>query len=839
MSTYADVALPLAVDKTFTYLIPPELESTAVEGVRAIVPFGRKYATGVIVGHPQSSPVPTLKPMLDILDSSPLLSTELLQLCRWVADYYMAPLGEVLKTALPQGFSPASKRQVHPLFSGSLDTENLPPQRRKLLELILERGPSSVQDLKRRTGIRNINAILTEMARSGYLELREVLPRPKQVSRTREFVLLAEVNDETLASTLRTLPPRTKKAHALLQTVSDLKAGGLDMISVTDLAKKAGASSAVLKAFMETGLLPSARRQVAFEQDLGNEEQTLSITLNQDQQKIVTDICSAMATGQHQAFLIHGVTGSGKTQVYIEAIRDCVGRGSSAIVLVPEISLTPQIVRRFNSHFPGIVSVVHSKMSQGERIDVWRQALEGKYRIVIGPRSALFAPVQNLGLVVVDEEHESSYKQYDSVPRYHARDAALVRAKLCNAVAILGSATPSMESYYNAKAGKYTLLELPVRVDNIPMPGVTVIDMREERRREYRARKEEAARHPGAKWKVFQQGAVSATLRDKISYRISRREGIIVLQNRRGFAPFVECVECGYCETCEHCSVTLTYHLAKKHLRCHYCGTVYAPHTLCPQCRGETLQLRGIGTQRVEEELGKLFPDAAIVRMDLDTTSRKGAHGRILQKFGDGEADILLGTQMVAKGLDFPRVTLVGVISADTQMLLPDFRSAERTFQLLTQVAGRAGRSTLSGEVLIQTHQPDHYTLQHVLDHDFKAFYQEEITAREELEYPPFSRLVLIEFKGKNEGLVQKEAERFKNVLALSDGMFTLLGPSPAVIPKINEQFRWHIIVKSRRSQDPAGSHLRSVLRKVFGEYDQKRNKSVRVIVDVDPVGLM
>jgi primosomal protein N' (replication factor Y) len=363
--------------------------------------------------------------------------------------------------------------------------------------------------------------------------------------------------------------------------------------------------------------------------------------------------------------------------------------------------------------------------------------------------------------------------------------------------------------------------------------------MTEERKRVYAAERDATPVEQRKKLRTFQQAAVSPLLKEKILERLERREGIILLQNRRGFAPFVECLECGYTEMCDNCSITLTYHLTKKHLRCHYCGATRLPHTQCPQCQGHQLQLRGVGTQRVEEELAEILPRARVLRMDLDTTTRKGAHDKILGKFADAEADILLGTQMVAKGLDFPRVTLVGVISADTQMLLPDFRASERTFQLLTQVAGRSGRSTLRGEVIIQTHQPKHYVLQHVVDHDFKAFYQEELESRRELGYPPFSRLVLIETKGQKESDVQKESERFVKLLRNADGACTVLGPSPAVIPRISNNYRWHIIVKSMKTYDPSGAHIRGALRRALAEFAKTQKRSVRLIIDVDPVGLM
>jgi primosomal protein N' (replication factor Y) len=408
-----------------------------------------------------------------------------------------------------------------------------------------------------------------------------------------------------------------------------------------------------------------------------------------------------------------------------------------------------------------------------------------------------------------------------------------------SAVVLLGSATPSIESYQNARNGKYGLLELPRRIDDVPMPEITIVDLVKERKREYAAAKEALPPEGRARLKEFQQSSLSALLQEKIRDRLEKREGIILLQNRRGFAPYVECPECGYSERCANCNVTLTYHLTQKHLRCHYCGVTREPYLLCPQCGGAQTKLQGIGTQRVEQELAALFPAARLLRMDLDTTTRKGAHDRILRTFGAREADILLGTQMVAKGLDFAHVTLVGVVSADTQMLLPDFRSAERTFQLLTQVAGRAGRKGLRGEVVIQTRQPDHYALAHVLDHNFPTFFDEELKHRQELLYPPFSRLVLVEAKGPDEGKVRKGAERFAALLKKEAGGTIVLGPAPAVISKIKTQYRWHIVVKNDKLRDPGGIAFRAVLHRVRGANAAAPASDVRLTVDVDPAGLL
>jgi primosomal protein N' (replication factor Y) len=452
--------------------------------------------------------------------------------------------------------------------------------------------------------------------------------------------------------------------------------------------------------------------------------------------------------------------------------------------------------------------------------------------------------LENIGLIVVDEEHDSSYKQFDAAPRYNARDVALVRASHINAVVVLGSATPSAESFANAIHKKYTLIELPNRVDTAQLPTIDIVDMTKERRRVYEELKIEIKKSAKPFPKRLPDSSISNLLQTQIASRLERKEGTILLQNRRGFSHVMECYDCGYVEKCDNCEVSLTFHTTKKHLRCHYCGFVKKPPTVCPKCGGIELRMHAFGTQQVQQELQELFPKAVILRMDRDTTSRKGSHDKILKQFGSGEADILLGTQMVAKGLDFPRVTLVGVISADTQMLLPDFRASEGTFQLLTQVAGRAGRSNLAGEVVIQTLQPDHYSLKHVITHNFVGFYQEELEYRRELDYPPFSRIVLLEFSGELENEVQHYAKKFADFLATHNQQkrFIIRGPADAAISKIKNVYRKHVVIKDLKSSDPSGSYLRSSLLKAKAQYETSlpaSNKKIKMIIDVDPQGMM
>jgi primosomal protein N' (replication factor Y) len=843
MGSFADVALPVAVDKTFTYRIPPELQQAAVPGVRVIVPFGRTHATGLIVGLPEESSIPGLKPVRDIVDADPILPPDLLHLCGWIAQYYYAPLGEVLKAAVPHGFSSPSTLVAElqsPVESTVLeDLKRRAPKRAHILRLLHDHGPMNPGELAKRSGLKSINATLHQMAKEHLLHLREVVRIQRGRVQKEQVLLLAEADDSSLASALFTMSPRKTKTRLLLTTVLSLKGEGTAEITTREFLKDTGFSSALLRKFIASGLLPYTNRDVSAV-DLESEmELPNPVTLNDSQQRALEAITHSLSRSEPTTHLLHGVTGSGKTQVYIEAIRQCLTFDRSAIILVPEISLTPQIVRRFRSHFGSRVQVVHSRMARGERQAVWRAALSGACSIVIGPRSAVFAPLTNLGLIVVDEEHESTYKQFDTSPRYHARDVAVMRGKLSGATVVLGSATPSIESYANARAGKYDLIEMPGRIHDVMMPSISVIDMTEERKRVYTLLKDALPKEERGRLKEFRQPVLSELLTEKIQDRLDREEGIILLQNRRGFAPFVSCPDCGYAEACEQCSVTLTYHRPKRELRCHYCGLVRPPHDVCPECNGHSIRFHGMGTQRVEEELNRVFPDARVVRMDLDTTSRKGSHERILQLFSARKADILLGTQMVAKGLDFPHVTLVGVVSADTQMLLPDFRSAERTFQLLTQVAGRSGRSTLPGEVVIQTHQPRHYTLRHVIQHDFRGFFQQELEFRRELAYPPYSRLVLVETKGINEENVRHTAERIGGLLKMANGTFTVLGPAPAVITRVRQQYRWHTIIKNSREADPTGGRLREAISRALATLEESHQRSVRIIIDADPVGLL
>ena len=617
---------------------------------------------------------------------------------------------------------------------------------------------------------------------------------------------------------LYTTAPKQAK---ILQTLLALEKPSL---SSSDLYQATGASKSSLDALVRKKLCTLEKREVV--RDYYNDlqvEAPKKVILNADQQKSLDAVKNSTESENFDTMLLHGVTGSGKTQVYIEAIHHIRSKGKTAIVMVPEIALTPQMVRRFRAHFGDKVAVFHSRMTPGERYDSWRKTWEGEHHIVIGPRSAIFAPLKNVGLIVVDEEHEPSYKQNDQVPRYNARDVAIVRAKIENAVVVLGSATPAVESFYNTHTKKFKLLTMPNRIDDVPMPTINIVDMRYE------------PKIIGRKDPII----FSRKLREKIDEKVSKGEQIILFLNRRGFATIFKCKDCGYLAKCENCDITLTYHLRGKLLKCHYCGYTQRAMETCPECSGQDVLLRGIGTQRVEEELHTLFPGITSLRMDTDTTKGRRAHDTVLTKFGSGKHSVLLGTQMVAKGLDFPNVTLVGVISADTELLFPDFRAAERTFQLLTQVAGRAGRKQKTGEVIIQTFSSDHYSLQYAKKHDYDNFFKSELFDRRGLNYPPYSRMINVLFKGPELERVERAATQLAELIPQNDA-YRILGPSPAQLSKIQNKYRWQILFMSEKEKDATGTQMKNALRKAMDQFKKKhRPRKVNISVDVDPMSIL
>ncbi|HEV7388786.1 MAG TPA: primosomal protein N' [Gemmatimonadaceae bacterium] len=751
---FVQVALPLPLFQTFTYAVEEGLANPIAVGSRVVVPLRNDREVGICVGLTDISPLKRKpKSVLESPDAQPAVGGALLDLCRWMADYYVVPLGVVLRTVLPAALTEARTST---------------PSRKT----------------------RRIAQIGAEI--------------PSLLERDRTFA-------------------RAKQQRAVFEMIESL--GG--RTSVEHLNEQLDFSPAVLKSLEKRGLISIAEEEVErdpFAQRGGLSSNRLVPTAMQ--QHAVDEMANAE---KGSVFLLHGITGSGKTLVYIELLRRIVDeRGQTAIVLVPEIALTPQTVDRFRAAFGDRIAVLHSALSEGERYDAWLALKRGDKRIVVGARSAVFAPLENLGAIIVDEEHESSYKQGET-PRYHAREVAIVRAKAEGAITVLGSATPSLETWSNAMAGKYTLLTLPDRVGGGKLPSVEVIDLRK----------------TAVDYTAMAQGGVDygAVIREPLHHAIvetmSRGEQTILLLNRRGYSSFIQCADCGAVTTCPHCSITLTHHRNPERLVCHYCLHKEDPRPDCVRCSGRNLRQRGLGTQQVERLLSERFSSARIARMDVDTTSGKWAHTRILDRVGAGEVDILLGTQMIAKGLDFPNVTLVGVVDADVGINLPDFRASERCFQLLSQVSGRAGRGAKGGKVLIQTRLPNHHAVRYAVAHDYVSFVRDELQGRKDPPYPPNVRLANIVFSGTVEEptakLAIQAAEWLRELITTrAGGEIMVVGPAPCPIERIKSRWRWHVLLKS----DQPGE-LTRVGRYFMERFEIPATAQLRVTLDRDPVALL
>ncbi|RMH11444.1 MAG: primosomal protein N', partial [Gemmatimonadetes bacterium] len=767
-ATLVDVALPLPVDRTFTYRVdgpPPR------EGTRVLVSFRGRERVGWVVGRPEAAPPGRVLPVLDVLDREPSAPPDLLALCRWMAAYYVAPLGQALRAALPAVLSDRARDRLTLLRE---PPEGLPARAARLVGALAERGGrASVDALRREVGGRSVWPEVRALVRDGVVGHEVEPPRPPPVKTRRVVRLIRWLESLEEVETLLGRAPRQREAYEALAA----SGGSLDLATMTG---EHGYARSVVRGLEQRGVAEVVDEEVLRDPFAAEPARPPEAhTPTPEQAGAIARLVGALDARDRRPFLLHGVTGSGKTLVYIELLRAVLDRGMGAIVLVPEIALTPQTVTRFRAHFGDQVAVLHSALSDGERYDAWRRLRAGERRIAVGARSALFAPVARLGAIVVDEEHDGSYKQGES-PRYHARDLAVVRAREAGAVCVLGSATPSLETWHNALQGRFERLSLPGRVGGGRLPPVRVVDLREERRRAKTA----GPGGGGAQASRSEAGLVlSAELVDAVRSRLARGEQTILLLNRRGYSSFVQCRECGEVERCPNCSVSLTFHRRRRRLTCHHCRFDAPARDRCVRCGSTDLWLRGLGIEQVERVVAETFPGARLARMDVDTTSGKWAHHDILSRVGRGEVDILLGTQMIAKGLDFPRVTLVGVVNADVGLHLPDFRASERTFQLLSQVAGRAGRGTLGGEVLVQTAVPEHYAVRAAVAHDYEAFAARELAERRHPGYPPHARLVnvVVSSPDPEEAAAGCEgaAARVHEWLAGGGGAVELVGPAP------------------------------------------------------------
>ena len=813
---FAEIALPLPVDQVFSYSIPDNLLDAALPGRRVSVAFTNRRMTGLITALSDTCPVERYRPLLDVLDHEPVLDATLLELTGWIGRYYLCPWGEAIKAALPAGLLSESEQIVS--RDGACPPESMDrlrrtaPRQAELLAQVPEQGAVTLSSLRRRTRIRQPFAALRGLEAKGLVSITIGESGGAPGIRYETWVELIPSKEDAARIVSRLIPRATRQASCI-----NLLARHGGRLTTEQLRHLGKIERDVVRRLEKKGLV--SLNEVESIRDPYRDAELpdpAEVDPTSEQAEALREIHGAIGAGAFKSLLLYGVTGSGKTHVYVKSIEKTLEAGKSAIVLVPELALTPQAVRQFRAHFGDLVTVLHSGLSPGERYDSWRRTRAGDYRIVVGARSAVFAPLSNLGLIVIDEEHEPSYKQFDDPPLYHARDVAIVRARMVNAVTVMGSATPSLETYANTQNGKFECCRLTRRVDRRPLPGVRIVDMREERR-------------------LGRLSVFSSPLASRIKDRLDRKEQIILFLNRRGFSPFVQCYDCGHSVSCPHCSVTMTYHADSLFMRCHYCDHRDQAPEVCPKCRSGSIGYRGVGTQRVEEELKDRYPEARIVRMDMDTTSRKGAHQDIFHRVLNHEADILLGTQMVAKGFDFPNVTLVGVISADTSLNLPDFRASERTFQLLTQVAGRTGRGKLGGEVIVQTYSQGHHSIASAQKHDYESFFAREIADRKALSYPPYGRMVGMLFQGEQDDYVMREARRFAELMRKQPGALNILGPAPPVIARVRNQYRWQIVARSSHS-----ARLRDAVRRVRQHWERAAdNRRIHLKVDVDPVGLM
>lgn len=755
-----------------------------------------------------------MRSVLAVLEEEPSAAPEILSLCRWMADYYVAPLGVVLASALPSVLVDVSRDVV--TLTGPVP-EGVPPRASRLARALEEaRGSARVSTLRKVLGMGSIWPEIRLLEAAGVLKHEARSPKPPAVRTRRVVEVLRELPNLEQRQEIFRRTRRQREAYEYLEAAG----GSMELAGVTG---RGGFSRSVVTGLEKKGLVQVVDREEMRDPFAEQPAERGEVPpLVPAQEEAVRALHRAAAQGDSTPFLLHGITGSGKTRVYIELLRKVRASGRGAIVLVPEISLTPQTVKRFRAWFGDEVAVLHSGLSDGERYDAWRQLRSGEKRIAVGARSALFAPVRDLGAIVVDEEHDGSYKQSEA-PRYHARDLAVVRAREADAVCVLGSATPSLESWSNVEKEKFRLLTLPERVGGGTLPPVRLVDLRE-------LRKSGSGKAGGS--------ILSPPLVEAVQERIRREEQVILLLNRRGYAAFVQCRECGDVRRCQHCAVSLTYHRGTGRVICHHCRYEEPAPRRCVACGSQDLDFRGLGTEQVERVVGETFPGARIARMDVDTTSGKWAHQEILGRVERGEVDILLGTQMIAKGLDFPRVTLVGVVNADVGIHLPDFRACERTFQLLSQVAGRAGRGVLGGEVLIQTSLPDHYVLQAATTHDYRSFARRELRERLDPPYPPHVRMVNVVLSSPDDGMAADQVEAAVEwvdrwIAGHPRAAVQRVGPAPSPIERLHGRFRWHFLLRS-----PSPGAL-SALCSAFMQGFQPRGGDVRVALDRDPVALL
>lgn len=819
ITLFVDVILPVPIRNEFTYRIPYEFNNQVIKGGRVVVPFGKsKLYTGIVTRIHENPPANySAKYVEHILDERPIITGKQYTFWTWISNYYLAPIGDVMNAALPSNFKLASETKIvlHPDF----DNRNLQLDDRELLiaESLEYRGELTLKDIAEIVGIKTIHPIIKKMIEKNIILTLEEL-NEKFTPKTASVLLINPIlTEEDLSSVIQSLEQtasKHKQLDALLQLIHALQIQKTDYIAKSDFLKNEVSESAV-KTLIKNGIILQEKIEISRLKDSENEIEDAK-PLSSEQERSLNEIKAGFDL--NKVSLLHGVTGSGKTEIYVQLIEEELKKGNQVLFLLPEIALTTQLIQRLSKYFGDLVGVYHSKFNQNERVEIWNHVLNNdpsKYRLILGARSAVFLPFKKLGLIIVDEEHESSFKQYDPSPRYNARDCAIVLGQMHDTKVLLGSATPSMESYYNAKTDKYHLVELNERFGGLQLPEIQCADLRKERRQK------------------SMQSDFTSYLIEEMRMALNNKEQIILFQNRRGYTPLWMCEICNWTPHCKNCDVSLTYHKQTNSLKCHYCSYVIPPVGSCKACGSNRLKMIGFGTEKIEDDLALLFPDKVVKRLDLDTTRTKHAYTNILNDFQDRKIDILVGTQMVTKGLDFDNVSLVGILDADMLLNRSDFRAFERSYHLMSQVAGRAGRKKKRGKVIIQTGDPDHWVIQHIHQHDYVGFYENEIIERKNFFYPPFYKVIQITLKHKDPFLLDQAssvlATNLKNIFKER-----VLGPEYPIIRRINNLYLKRITLKIER--DASDKKIKERIQELIDQfYGAPNNKSVRIVVDVDP----
>lgn len=802
---YADIAFPTPVRSPFTYAVPTELQSAVQVGIRVFVPLRNRFAIGVITKLHENKPSFKTLPIKSLLDHKPVLSTALFQLADWIHRYYFCSFGEAFQAMVPSGMNYQSIKMIRAMDSSFAEINQIQLSFLQHLkahyQLPLSDALAAFKDFSGQD--------LIQLEESGLIEIWEE-PKVKSKQATELTWVWCDSESKKKAKDFVESQPKFLKWHSAISSLlcSNLPATTTELDDLT-------CTSANLKRVELQGFIKREERVKSYSNSFYAFEPSNIRALNEEQFRAYDCIKPYITKAKHHVFLLKGITGSGKTEVYIHAIKTCLEMGKGAIVLVPEIALTPQTVRRFFEIFGDSIAVLHSRLTDSERLFAWNELQKGRKTIAIGPRSAVFAPIKDLGLIIVDEEHDNSYKQEDPAPRYNGRDAAIMRGFLEKVPVVLGSATPSLVSWHKVKEQKFELLELKSRHAGAFLPKVELVDL--------------------VKYKSAMRGPIAVSLFLAIQKALNQKEQIILLLNRRGYAPYLMCTDCGSIQECPNCSVSLTYHKPSKAYRCHYCGYGRFETSPCTSCHNPKLTMMGAGTQKIEEEIAELFPDARILRMDQDTTRGKHAHRDITEAFRKQEYDILIGTQLVSKGLDFPNVTVVGVINTDTELAFPSYKAHERMFQLLSQVAGRSGRGSKPGLVFFQSWKPDKIALEAAQKHDYELFAKSELLQREEVEYPPFSKIVELTFTGKKAEETGNAAQLFFDCTKIHVPNWPILGPAPSTINKIDREFYWDLVLKLHPEMKTHG--IEELLNRIFKEYELKRSSNfstIRITVRVD-----